>query len=164
MTLQFTQVPERYFGHLVHQTGCEVHSMRQVSHRKPPFYCPSTRRVSYKAYCLGAFTDALHEQTFLQLKDTIWYCGQEEVENRSDLSALEELHAAKNRSFWRVAGNEEQSGSALAERATTKTNIEVGPGQGRITREIELIWWPDLYRTTNNGKLGIRFFIKKVNV
>ena len=52
----------------------------------------------------------------------------------------------------------------MTKRATTKANIEVGPGQGCITREIELICWPDLYRTMNHGKLGIRFFIKKLNV
>ena len=34
MTLQFPQVPERYFGHLPCQMGCRVHSMRQVPHKK----------------------------------------------------------------------------------------------------------------------------------
>lgn len=51
-------------------------SIRNAQHE----VCPSTKRVSYKVYCLTAFTDTLHEQTFLQLKDTIWYCGQKEVE------------------------------------------------------------------------------------
>ena len=164
MTLQFPQVPERYFGHLACQMGCRVHSMRQVPHRKPPFYCPSTRRVSYKVYSLALFTDALHEQTLLKLKDTMWYSGLEEVEKRSDLSPQEELHAARNCSVWSVASNEEEPAGVVAKRLTAKASMEVGPGQGRITREIELIWWPDLYSTTNNGKLAIRFVIRKVNV
>ena len=86
VTLQFPQVPERYFGHLACQMGCRVHSMRQVPYKKPPCYCPSTRRVSYKVYSLTSFTDALHEQTLLKLNDTAWYSDLQEVEKRSDLS------------------------------------------------------------------------------
>ena len=86
------------------------------------------------------------------------------MKERSDLSPHEELHAAKSCSFWSIVGNEEQSGSVAAKRVTSKAGLKVGPGQGRTTREIELIWWPDLYSTTNNGKLAIRFFLKKVAV
>ena len=106
------------------------------------------------------FTDALHEQTLVKLKDTAWYSGLEEVEKRSNLSPQEELHAVKSRSFWSIARNAEP----VAKRVTAKAGLEVGPRQGRTTREIELIWWPDLYSTTNNGKLAIIFFIKKVAV
>ena len=40
----------------------------------------------------------------------------------------------------------------------------LGPRQRRTTREVEVIWWPDLYSTTRNGKLSIRLYIKKVTV
>ena len=164
MTLQFPQVPERYFGHLACQMGCRVHSMRQVPHKKRPFYCPSTRRVSDKVYSLTLFTDALHEQTLLKLNDTSWYGDLQEVEKRSDLSPREELQAAKNRSFWSTVRNEESSGDLLTKHLTAKARLEVGPGQGRITREVEVICWPDLYSTTRNEKLSIRLYIKKVTV
>ena len=159
---QFPQVPERYFGHLACQMGCRVHSMKQVPHKKPPFYCPSTRRVSYKVYSLT--TDALHEQTLLKLNDTAWYSDLQEVEKRSGLSPQEELQATKNHSFWSTVRSEESSGDLLTKRLTVKASLEVGPGQGRTTREVEVIWWPDLYSTTRNGKLSIRFYIKKVTV
>lgn len=164
VTLQFPQVPERYFGHLASQMGCRMHSMRQVPHKKPPFYCPSTRRVSYKVYSLTSFTDALHEQTLHKLNDTAWYSDLQKVEKRSDLSPQEELQAAKNRSFWSTVRNEESSGDLLTKRLTAKASLGMGPGQGRTTREVEVIWWPDLYSTTRNGKLSIRFYIKKVTV
>ena len=164
VTLQFPQVPERYFGHLACQMGCRVHSMRQVPYKKPPFYCPSTRRVSYKMYSLTSFTDALHEQTLLKLNDTAWYSDLQEVEKRSDLSPQEELQAAKNRSFWSTVRNEESSGDLLTKRLTAKASLEVGPRQGRTTREVEVICWPDLYSTTRNGKLSTRLYIKKVTV
>ena len=80
--------------------------MRQVPYKKPPFYCPSTRRVSYKMYSLTSFTDALHEQTLLKLNEMAWYSDLQEVEKRSDLSSQEELQAAKNRSFWSTVRNE----------------------------------------------------------
>lgn len=115
-------------------------------------------------YSLTSFTDALHEQTLLKLNDTAWYSDLQEVEKRSDLSPQEELQAAKNRSFWSTVRNEESSGDLLNKRLTAKASLEVGPRQGRTTREVEVIWWPDLYSTTRNGKLSIRLYIKKVTV
>ena len=102
--------------------------MRQVPHKKPPFYCPSTRRVSYKVYSLTSFTDALHE-----LNDTAWYSDLQEVETRSDLSPQQELQDAKNRSFWSTVRNEESSGDLLTKRLTAKASLEVGPRQGWTT-------------------------------
>ena len=125
VTLQFPQVPERYFGHLACQMGCRVHSMRQVPYRKPPFYCPSTRQVSYKMHSLTSFTDAyLHEQILLKLNDTAWYSDLQEVEKRSDLSPQKELQAAKNRSFWSTIRTEESSGDLLTKRLTAKASSD----------------------------------------
>ena len=139
MTLQFPQVPERYFGHLAWQMECRLHSMRKIPHKKPPFYCPSTRRVSYNVYSLTSFTDSLHEQTLLKLNDTAWYNDLQEVEKRSDLSPQEELQAAKNHSFWSTVRNEESFRDLLTKRLTAKESLEVGPRQGRTTREVEVI-------------------------
>ena len=113
VTLQFPQVPERYFGHLACQMGCRAHSKSQVPHKKPPFYCPSTRRVSYKVYSLTSF----------KLNDTAWYSDLQEVEKRSDLSPQEELQAAKNRSFWSTVRNEESSGDLLTKRLVESRKI-----------------------------------------
>ena len=105
--------------------------MRQVPHKKPPFYYTSTRRVSYEVYSLTSFTDTLHEQTLLKLNDTAWYSDLQEVETRSDLSPQEELQAAKNRSFWSTVRNEESSGDLLTKRLTAKASLEVG-GRGNL--------------------------------
>ncbi|CAH3137811.1 unnamed protein product [Porites lobata] len=103
--------------------GCRVHSMRQVPHKKLPFYCPSTRRVSYKVHGLTSCTDALYEQTLLKLNDTAWYSDLQEVEKRSGLSPQEELHATKNHSFWSTDRNEESSGDLLTKRLTAKASL-----------------------------------------
>ena len=51
----FPQVPERFFAHSVAQCGCDIPSIRRVTHRKPPFYFSSTKRFS----CNGLSTDPL---------------------------------------------------------------------------------------------------------
>ena len=48
-------------------------------------------------------------------------------------------------------------------KATSKSEICVGYGQGRATRELELIWWPSLY-TSSHGKLTIRFYVQKLGL
>ena len=106
------------------------------------FQAPATQATS--------FTDALHEQTLLKLNVMAWYSDLQEVENRSDLRPQEELQAAKNRSFWSTFRNEESLRDLLTKRLTAKASLEVGPRQGRTTREVEVIWWPDLYSTTRN--------------
>ena len=129
--------------------------MRQVPHRKPPFYSLSTKRILYRVFSIAPFADALHEQDSIRLKESALYSGQEEVLGAEALNPTDELQAAKNRSYWRVR-------SQLDKRPHYKATLEVGQGIGRKTREIELIWWPDLFANTKHGKLGIRFYVKKV--
>lgn len=38
----------------------------------------------------------------------------------------------------------------------------VGHGEGRATREFEVIWWPDLFSDSTHGKLTLRFYVSKV--
>ena len=115
-------------------------------------------------YRLTSFTDALHEHTLLKLNEMAWYSDLQEVEKRSDLSSQEELQAAKNCSFLRTVRNEEGAGDLLTKCLTAKASLEVGQRQGRTTRKVEVIWWPDLYSTTRNEKLSTRLYIKKVTV
>ena len=153
-TITFPQVPEKFFGHLASVIGCEVHSMRQVPHKKPPFYSASTKRVSYRTFNIAPFANALHEQDLVRLKESVVMCGREEVEGDESHNPVDELEAAKSRSHWNI---QERS-----KRVDYKGELEVGPGEKRCTREIELVWWPELFPTTNHGKLVIRFFVKKV--
>lgn len=91
----------------------------------------------------------------MRLKESLLYSGQEEVEGVESQNPVHELEAAKNRSYWSIR-------SQPAKRPDFKGLLEVGRGEKRNTREIKLIWWPDLFPTTNHGKLAIRFFVKKV--
>ena len=58
LKIVFSQVPEGFFAHSVAQFGSDIASIRQVTHRKLPFYSSSTKRFS----CTGRVAEALHEQ------------------------------------------------------------------------------------------------------
>ena len=45
---------------------------------------------------------------------------------------------------------------------TMQIQMVVGHGEGRTTREFEVIWWPDLISVNGHGKLTLRFYISKV--
>ena len=56
-----------------------IPSIRQVTHRKPPFYSSSTKRFSCNGLSSGPLAEALHEQDTVNLKESILYSGQEKV-------------------------------------------------------------------------------------
>ena len=73
--------------------------MRQIPHKKPPFYSALTKRISYKVFSISPFANALHEQDMVKLKESILYSGQKVVEDGERNDPIEELRAAKSRSF-----------------------------------------------------------------
>lgn len=45
---------------------------------------------------------------------------------------------------------------------TYRASFVVGHGEGRATRELEVIWWPDIYTNQQRGKFSLRLFVAKV--
>jgi len=45
---------------------------------------------------------------------------------------------------------------------TYRASFVVGDGEGRATRELEVIWWPDIYTNQQRGKFSLRLFVAKV--
>ena len=62
LKIVFSQVPEMFFAHSVAQFGSDIPTIRQVTHRKPPFYSSSTKRFSCNGLITDPITKALHEQ------------------------------------------------------------------------------------------------------
>ena len=56
-----------------------IPSIRQVTHRKPPFYSSFTKRFSCNGLSTGPPAEALHEQDTVNLKKSILYSEQEKV-------------------------------------------------------------------------------------
>ena len=87
--------------HSVAQFGSDIPSIRQVTHRKPPFYSSSTKQFSYNGLSNGPVAEALHEQdTVIESREAILYSGQEKVSVEGKTEAMQELQAAENRKFW----------------------------------------------------------------
>lgn len=74
-----------------------------------------------------------------------------------------------------TGSNQEQRGRDTLEAAKAKAHshtanqtpmqhiqIVVGHGEGRATREFELIWWPEMFSSSKHGKLTLRFYVSKV--
>ena len=62
LKIVFSQVPEGFFAHSLTQFGSDIPSIRQVTHRKPPFYSSSTKQFSCNGLSTGPVAEALHEQ------------------------------------------------------------------------------------------------------
>jgi hypothetical protein len=45
-----------------------------------------------------------------------------------------------------------------------ESQITVGHGEGRATREFELIWWPDMFSSNKHGKLVFRYYVAKIRL
>ena len=57
-----------------------------------------------------------------------------------------------------------QRASNTGSKPTSRSTIEISLGEGRCTREVELIWWPALYTSSRYRKLTVRFFVMKISV
>ena len=147
------QVPKIYFEYFIGRLNIQVNAVRDVSHKSQPSYKGTTRRISYKTYDLDPFIEAL-EESKIRLNTEILFAGNKQCEANSSaapLSAEEEILRAKDRAYAPLQNN----------RASSKSSLVVGYGEGRATREIEIIWWPGLYTHTEHGQLVIRMFLEK---
>ena len=142
------QVPKTYFEYFLSKGQVEVNSVREVCHKRPPCYQAKTRKISYKIFDVDLFFDALEESEVVFNTEVLFVGNLAFEEEETPLSAEEEILRAKQRAGTRS-------------RPSSKSTLIVGYGEGRATREIEFIWWPDLYNATKHGRLVIRMYIEK---
>lgn len=102
--------------------------MRQIPHKKPPFYWTSTKRISYKVFSIIPFADELHEQNQVKLNESVLFRGREEVIGRVLNDPVVELETAKNGSYWSTANKVQPD-----KRANYKAILDVSEGEGRST-------------------------------
>ena len=148
------QVPRHFYEHLIKRIGCKINAVRDRPHKRQPRYFSSTRCISYKIYDLNQFWDAVQEQQLVELKEEVLFSGNTHLVEKGTqyMTVEEELQLAKERAY-RPRGQRGQ--------ASSKSSLVVGYGEGRCTREVELIWWPSFYSITDFGKLIFRMFISK---
>lgn len=148
------QVPTKYFEYFIGKANLQVNSARDVGHKAQPSYKSVTRKISYKIFNPEGFFNTL-EESEVTLNTEVLFSGNvvcdEQTSTTTPLSAEEEIARAKQRVHQRQQ----------RKRPSSKSTLVVGPGEGRSTREIELIWWPGLYSLTDHGQLVVRMFVEK---
>ena len=154
MKIDSHQVPKKYFEYLIGSMGAQVNSVRLVCHKSQPSYHSLTEKISYKIFDVDNLLEALDEGE-VSFDQAMLFCGNnpaDEGTSNAALSAEEEISRAKKRA------NEH---GVKRKRPSSKTSMIVGHGEGRATREVELTWWPALYKMLEHGQLIIRFYLEK---
>ena len=108
---------------------------------RPPILKSLARKITYRLFDTNIFKEALQKQTISPLKEQVHWSGD------CDL----------NEPFPKV---QQRAGSRG--RITAQSNLVVGHGEGRVTRELDLIWWSNLYNCINVGKLAIRIYVSRI--
>lgn len=152
------QTPVEYFNHILRKIGAPfVDGVRKMRHLKHPMMVTESIRFSYKIFEEELFIRMLQEQHDVPIKINAAYtkCGSLIVNDPyAEDDPIAALRAAEKR-----AGNMSRSESI----PKVRSSVVIGEGEGRSTREFELQWWPELYKT-NYGKLTFRFFVNKVHM
>lgn len=128
-------------------------SVHEVKHCRQPIFKRITGRFSYKIFDEESFRWLLAEQDVLQFRRQALFRNHEEVEDILNMVAEEALELAKQRARNRSAA-----------KPMSRSIIEIGIGEGRCSREVELIWWPGLDSSSQYGKLTVRFFVRKTSL
>ena len=147
MKIDSHQVPKPYFEHLIRKLGVHVNSVRQVCHNAQTFYQGGTLRVSYEIFQLDPLLNALKEQELVPFHRERLLAGNKLEDSPLSVSAEDEIARAKERTYTPACKK--------------KKEATVGFGEGRATREVEIIWWPNLYTLTEHGQMTVRMYIEK---
>ena len=132
LKIVFSQVPEGFFAHSVEQFGSDIPSIRQVTHRKPPFYSSSTKQFSCNGLSNGPVAKALHEQdTVIESR----FCTRDKKRSPSK----EQLMQSKNFKLLRIANSELQPVKELLRRVQIIKELwrPVSHGDCRTTHKVE---------------------------
>lgn len=133
----------------------QINSVRKVCHKAQPCYQGATLKISYKLFSLDELVIALEEQDLVSLQEELLFSAGNKIcdGNAGTLSAEEEIARAKAQVYTPV-DNERK-------RPSSKSTLTVGYGEGRATREVEIIWWPSLYAYSEHGQMIVRMYIQK---
>ena len=133
----------------------QPHSVRSQHHWWAPILSPSSRKVTYHFFDLSKITHAVEKQNIISLKERVKWNGDSQLTEEDDeVDPRQALIAARSKAH----------GSAPKTRITSIRNLVVEYGEGRATREVDLIWWPNLYSAAHFGKMCIRLYVSRVQL
>jgi len=111
-------------------------------------------KISYRFYNLGIISDVLGEGS-VPFSSKSTFSGNDTIENGPRLSMAERIQQTLDDGILGYRANLEKN------HPTSTSTIICKEKEGRATREIEVIWWPDLLPRSQCEKLEIRFHIVK---
>ena len=148
--------PTDLFEHLLYELYEQYgefgpYSVSFQPHRKLP-YRSSTTKISYKMYDMRWMERILNQQKEIPLKTEETYSGHESFKRGGTME--------ERKAMARSAG---LAGflSSLQKRPTSVSKVVCKEKEGRATRELELIWWPNLLKGSGCGKFQLRFLCTK---
>ena len=146
-------VPEDYVQVLLaDMPNAFLNSTRERRHLRPPVWKEAAKVMHYRTYEIGDIVAALGQRSEVALHLKKSYLGEKEVSECPNEDGRTALEAAKAKAHGRAANRS----------PTLQIKIVIGRGEGRATREFEIIWWPEMFSTSNHGKLTLRFYVSKV--
>lgn len=148
-------VPEDHFQALLaDMPNAFINSARDKRHLRPPVWKEISRALHYRSYEIEDVVAALGERSGVTLCLKKTYLGDKEVPECTKEDGRTALEKAKARAHGQTANMS----------PTLQIQIVVGRGEGRATREFELIWWPEMFSSSKHGKLTLRFYVSRVNL
>lgn len=153
--LEFNSVPKLFFEQfLADLKNPSPNSVKITHHWRAPILTSSATKISYKLYDFQRLLDVLLISDFHLESDISWRGNVRLIEDEEEeIDMLRKIELARQR-----AGRKANS------RPTCRSSIVIKEVLGRGSRELEIMWWPDLYAvSTALGKMCLRFYVNKVH-
>lgn len=147
-------MPQSYFEALLaDMPNAFPNSVRDKRHLRPPVWKETCQVLHFRDYHIRDVVAALEKRSGITLHLKKSYLGEKEITGSTqEQRGRDALEAAKAKAHSHTAN----------QTPTQHIQIVVGHGEGRATREFELIWWPEMFSSSKHGKLTLRFYVSKV--
>lgn len=158
LTLEFNTILTKYFQQLLKDLGNpHPHAIRNQSHWRAPILRATTKKITYRFYDLKQIQEVLEQQDTISLKKKVKWNGDIEIfDDDTDIDDPQKaLLNAKSKAYAQTP---------VQSRIINMSNLVVGLGEGRATREVDIIWWPILYNNVCIGKMAFRLYVSRVQL
>jgi len=132
-----------------------VNKTGERSHWRPPVWKKKTRQISWKCFELEE-VKAVFNNSSMPLARSKSFRGEEEV---ADCNLVQPTGTS---AIAQAKANTSGLTGQQSQQPTCRASLVVGNGEGKATREFEVIWWRDIYTNQQRGKLALRLYVAKV--
>ena len=147
--------PEDFFKLLLRKlSSAFVNSVKERPHWRPPVWKQSAIQVSWKCFDLEEVKAAFDTSTISLILSKAFKGNDQVADIENEEIGVQAIALAKAKARGQMDFENA--------RPTCRASLVIGEGEGRATREFEIIWWPQMYTNTQRGKIAFRFYVAKV--